>query len=130
MQEEIADPEGYCMLKIEKIEPVHGCLRQCIASGHIKAERAEELKNKYVFFLFFLSFIQSLSKCLKRNQSCTGTCNETRLILLGLLTELRFEDLREALRKKFMMERKLVAESSELVLERQVMPILTSSVSL
>lgn len=46
VQEEITDPEGYCMLKIEKIEPVQACLRQGIASGHIKAERAEALKNK------------------------------------------------------------------------------------
>lgn len=35
-------------------------------------------------------------------------------------TEFRFEDLREALRKKFIIARKLVADSSELVLERQV----------
>lgn len=87
MHEEIADPEGYCMLKIEKIEAVHGSLRQCIVSGHVKADRAEELKSK-------------------------------------------FEDLREALRSKFMTQRKLVAESSELVLARQVMPILTSSIAL
>jgi len=46
VQEEIADPEGYCMLKIEKIEAVHNSLRQGIVSGHFKAERAEELKNK------------------------------------------------------------------------------------
>ncbi|KAG0594683.1 hypothetical protein M758_UG099400 [Ceratodon purpureus] len=77
--EEIEDPEGYCMLKIEKIEKIeaiHGSLRQSVQMGHMKPDRAEALKNK-------------------------------------------FEDLREALRKKFATERKLAAERSELEFEKQ-----------
>lgn len=39
--EEIEDPEGYCMLKIEKIDAVHGSLRQSVQMGHMKPDRAE-----------------------------------------------------------------------------------------
>lgn len=46
VQDEIEDLEGYCMLKIEKIEPIHGSLRQGVQMGHIKPDRAEELKSK------------------------------------------------------------------------------------
>lgn len=44
--EEIEDPEGYCMLKIEKIEAIHGSLRQSVQMGLMKPDRAEALKSK------------------------------------------------------------------------------------
>ena len=44
--EEIEDPEGYCMLKIEKIEHIHGSLGRNVQMGHMKPDRAEALKSK------------------------------------------------------------------------------------
>lgn len=44
---EIANPEGYCLLKIEKIEAVHGCLRLAVQTGRLNPERRDQLKNKY-----------------------------------------------------------------------------------
>nr|PNR52774.1 hypothetical protein PHYPA_009149 [Physcomitrium patens] len=44
---EIANPEGYCLLKIEKIEAVHGCLRLAVQTGRLNPERRDQLKNKF-----------------------------------------------------------------------------------